>query len=740
MHKIFIVVISSFYILVSSVFAGNEANINVISNDAVKTAINVTVSGINSEKKMAPDGITYDFVSLSNYNSLGNVGEASLPVITKFVQIPDYKNVTINIIGSSYNVYHNFEIYPYQELPSRNSNISGNFIKDNSYYSTNTYMPEQIVSIKEIAVMAGTRIAVININPVQYNPVTKELKVYRNVTFELNYSGYSDINNPASSSSGVSSFFNSTFTETIINYGQHPDTFSTAPNMIVICADGLFTPSETYVNWKNKKGLPTVLKKKSELGYGPTPTQNDIKAYLQTQYNGANRPEFILLIGDVTGSNTIPWFTIGADKSDHPYSCLDGSDIIPDAIIARMSVQSEAELTTQINRLIQYELNPYMGQTDWFKQAIVCYSQDGIDPINGQVARSVFMNEGGFTNVDMVAYNQGSQITNYKNGGVSWIWFIGHGAPDQWAVPYWHMNNMPSLTYAQKSPSIIAINCATNDLDWGNCFGEEYMKRSASNTPSNYFGFTENCAFYTTDTLGRAMLYAYFRYGMNDMGLMMNYGKIIAYQFFNGNSTVQGTINEAMLLGDPTQQAWSDIPKMLEVNMTTNDNPAAYTFNVKNGSNNINKALVAVSQNGQLKVSGYTGSNGNFIVPNGVLTEGQPINVVVSGKNLKTWEGSFGLTGIAANNQIPAKFSLHQNYPNPFNPVTTINYDIAKTGFTTLQVYDVLGKEIAVLLNGEVLAGKYELEFDASSLPSGVYFYKLTSGDFTEVKKMTLVK
>ena len=739
MNRSFIVFVLSSLFITTFIFAGNEARVFVTSNDATKTTFNAVLEGFNTEKKIAADGFVYDYISIDNYNSLGETGEASLPLITKFVQIPNYKSVTVKITGSSYKTYRNYNILPYQEIPSRNKNISKDFVKDDSYYNSKIYLPEQIVNIKEIAVMSGVRIAVININPVQYNPSSNEIKVFSNITFELTYSGYSDENNSVNSSHGISSFFNPAFAKTIINFAQ-PDTFSAAPNMLIICADGLYGPSLTFADWKNRKGIPTVLKKKSELGFGSTPTQNDIKAYLQSEYNGANRPEYILLIGDVTGSNTIPWFTVGADKSDHPYSCLEGTDIIPDAIVARMSVQNEAELTAQVNRLIQYELNPYMGQTDWFKRAIVCYSQDGIDPINGQVARDVFINEGGFTNVDMVNYNQGSQITSYKNGGVSWIWYIGHGAPDQWQVPYWHMSNMPSLTYAQRSPSVIAINCATNDLDWGNSFGEEYMKRSVSNTPSNYFGFTENCAFYTTDTLARAMLYAYFRHGMNDMGLMINFGKITAYQYFNGNLTVQETIHEAMLLGDPTQLAWSDVPKLLDVNMSTGSNPAALIFNVKNGSNNIQKALVGVSQNGQLKASGYTGSNGDFTVPGSVLIEGVPVNVVVSGKNLKTWEGSFGITGIASNNQIPAQFSLQQNYPNPFNPSTSIAYDIAITGFTTLKIYDVLGKEVAVLLNGEVMAGRYNFEFDASALPSGVYFYRLTSGNFSEVRKMSLIK
>ena len=88
-----------------------------------------------------------------------------------------------------------------------------------------------------------------------------------------------------------------------------------------------------------------------------------------------------------------------------------------------------------------------------------------------------------------------------------------------------------------------------------------------------------------------------------------------------------------------------------------------------------------------------------------------------------------------------------QNYPNPFNPITTIKYSIAKPELVTLKVYDILGKEIATLVNESQKSGNYEVEFNASNFASGVYFYRLQSGNpdksgqvFTETKKMILLR
>jgi hypothetical protein len=89
---------------------------------------------------------------------------------------------------------------------------------------------------------------------------------------------------------------------------------------------------------------------------------------------------------------------------------------------------------------------------------------------------------------------------------------------------------------------------------------------------------------------------------------------------------------------------------------------------------------------------------------------------------------------------IPKDFSLEQNYPNPFNPSTAISYQLPVNGFVTLKVYDVLGNEIATLVNEEKPQGKYEVDFTAKNLPSGIYFYKLQAGNFIETKKMVLMK
>jgi hypothetical protein len=103
-------------------------------------------------------------------------------------------------------------------------------------------------------------------------------------------------------------------------------------------------------------------------------------------------------------------------------------------------------------------------------------------------------------------------------------------------------------------------------------------------------------------------------------------------------------------------------------------------------------------------------------------------------------EVSISVTALGVNETAPIEFKVHQNYPNPFNPKTQVEYAIPENVFVNLLVYDMLGREIATLVNEYQEAGSKSIDFDATNLPSGFYIYKLTAGKYVNVKKMLLVK
>ena len=121
---------------------------------------------------------------------------------------------------------------------------------------------------------------------------------------------------------------------------------------------------------------------------------------------------------------------------------------------------------------------------------------------------------------------------------------------------------------------------------------------------------------------------------------------------------------------------------------------------------------------------------------------GYAVGNLNSGVIFKTTTGGVTIGISSISTEIPKQFSLSQNYPNPFNPSTKIKFDISGTSAaqTFLSVYDIMGREVEVLVNEQLSPGQYQVDWNANSYPSGVYYYKITAGSFTETKKMVLVK
>ncbi len=188
------------------------------------------------------------------------------------------------------------------------------------------------------------------------------------------------------------------------------------------------------------------------------------------------------------------------------------------------------------------------------------------------------------------------------------------------------------------------------------------------------------------------------------------------------------------------------------INVTTNGG-ANWSALTTIGTGNVS-GIVGVSSSWwfirQANAVNYSSNNGANWVAQYTAPAGSFYHIALSRAGATIWAvrsnggiSRYGqpLIGIhTITNEVPSSYSLSQNYPNPFNPVTNINFSLPKSGLVTLKVYDALGKEVATLVNDNRPSGVYNVDFDASSLSSGVYFYKLTAGEFTSVKKMMLIK
>jgi hypothetical protein len=187
---------------------------------------------------------------------------------------------------------------------------------------------------------------------------------------------------------------------------------------------------------------------------------------------------------------------------------------------------------------------------------------------------------------------------------------------------------------------------------------------------------------------------------------------------------------------------WSSYPNDSLIIYSSTNGGTSYTLLARLGETQLNTASGTCAH--PFTPAAADWGRRSFVLPIGTnKIKFQP----VSGYGDHLYIDSIGLNpcwnyiGIAANNRdIPKVFSLSQNYPNPFNPSTKIDFAIPKAGMVKLVVYNVLGAEVATLINENMQPGYHSVTFNGINLASGVYFYKITAGDFTAVKKMLLVK
>jgi hypothetical protein len=299
----------------------------------------------------------------------------------------------------------------------------------------------------------------------------------------------------------------------------------------------------------------------------------------------------------------------------------------------------------------------------------------------------------------------------------------------------------PSIQYGEKNTGTDSIYIATERRFDANSYGLRLTATSEFISANHYtylVAYTANVKYEKPEltvvqqhyTLPRKMLltctrnrnprYFYSTNGAQTwtIDLLMGTSSTVTADFTTCSSDSLTSGGQYAIMGFVTDDGDSVNVKQLTV-------PPSSTFSYYKRNTNISSGIVAPStaifKDGSIKYAAFAYAGFG------------PVNVFYNSEQL--------ITGIEPiGNTIPDKFELNQNYPNPFNPTTNIKFSIPNAGAVKLIVYDALGKQVKELVNGNYGAGSYIVDFDAASLATGVYFYRLETNGFTDIKKMMLIK
>jgi len=464
----------------------NQARVISEINNELLISLDVNSFTIN---ELNIDGEIYHSLSADGLSQAFETGQPDVLKMAFSIQIPN--NLWMNqfeIVSSNFVEYENINLVPSRGIIYRNQDPSAIAYEKGAAYSQNKFFPENQIQIGEAFIVRDFRGESIISRPIQYNPITKVLRVYTNIVVKIssnNEVGINEIRRPQTRN--INSEFNQLYQHLFINYSTNERyvSLSDQGKLLIIAHNDYIDEVKDFANWKRQRGIPTEIVSLTTTGS----TANQIKDYIANYYN-TNGLTYVILVGDNTH---IPSLSSNGD-SDQAYAQISGSDHYPELIIGRFSVESAGDIATITQRSIWYEKEVTTSDS-WLEAAIGIASAEGnsstgddgeSDQEHMENIRTDLLNYG-YTNVEEDYDNNGINATtlgSHINSGVGVIDYVGHGDNTEWVTSGFNNNDVNNLTNDNKLPFIFDVACVNGNFHDQTCFAEAWTRASHNDAPT----------------------------------------------------------------------------------------------------------------------------------------------------------------------------------------------------------------------------------------------------------------
>lgn len=472
----------------STLFASEGNPVKLIESSANESIIKVDVSSYGQKPANG------EFVITTPYgNSILQKGCPDVPKFSISLAVPSGAHMSYEIIAAKYTDHQNIDVAPSKGTVSRKYNISDIPYVKGSAYTKNAFFPTNIVEWGPSYILRDVNGQAVYFQPFQYNPVTRTLRVYTELTvriYNLNASKASALKLPEHVDQDFMSIYQSQF----LNASSLPVTppLAEGGKMLIICNDAYMSAMAPFVAWKKQIGIPTTMVAISAVGNNTA----SIKNYVANYYN-TNGLSYLLLVGDA--QHITPMTFTMSGNSDNGYGYIVGNDRYPDIMVGRFSAETNSHVTTMVNRTIAYEKNPTPNAT-WYKRAMGIASDQGpgndnqIDyqhmrSIRGQLLAYTYTNvtemyDGSQGLADAAGNPSSAMVAAEINTGVSLINYVGHGSNTSWATSGFNTTGINALTNNGKWPFIISVGCINGNFNGITCFAETWLRAANASGPT----------------------------------------------------------------------------------------------------------------------------------------------------------------------------------------------------------------------------------------------------------------
>lgn len=742
-----------FSLLPGILAAGTPTQIKLVNTNTAIT-IEFLPGDFVFKKVNTPQGEA-QVISLDKGTTLLMAGAPDLQKLTTSVIIPDRAEMDLKIVSSNYYDLPNILIAPSKGNLKRNINPADIPYTYGSWYAENSFFPSSIETLNAPYILRDYRGQTISICPFQYNPQSKILRVYTDIIVALTLKNPTGGQNPFERTNAeniADKEFEAIYQHQFINYASQQENLRYTPvsengSMLIICHDAFSSDMLPFVTWKNQKGIETKLVLKSVAGANASA----IKTYISNYYSTHPNLKYVLLVGDAA---QVPSSTTSAGDSDANYGYINGSDSYPELFIGRFSATSSTHVQTMVNRTVNYEKTPQAAGT-WYKKGISIGSEQGpgddneMDFEHQRIIRNKLLAytynnvtenyDGSQGGIDVSGDPSSSSIATQVNNGVGIITYTGHGSDDQFVSSGFSTNDIHTLTNTEKTPFIWSVACVNGDFVNNNeCFAEAWLRMGTPSQPKGAlatFMSTINQSWNPPMEGQDAMVDILVESVSGNIprtfgGLSLNGCMQMndAYQSSGYEMTDTWTI-----FGDPSVMVFTNTPAPMVTNHINLTPVGTTSITV---SNNVAGALVCLSMNGVILGTGI--SNGTSAIITIPAAVAGVIDVTATAFNKMPYFGIINVsttTAIAENQNI----DFLAVYPVPASNTLNVSFKLIKTSTIKVALYNNIGQEMMQLANEEVAGGAFTKNFDITTLPAGIYFCKIETGN-TLITKYVIIQ
>jgi len=462
-----------------------DVQVTVVAADGDRTAIRCE---INAFAKTPVDilGENYYEIYCGEEGTNLVAGEPQLPHVSRSLIIPDDAGMKITVLDAEYLDYPLTPVAPSKGNLPRTVNPADVPYAFGPIYDKNEWYPANTAQLREPFILRDFRGTVVDLYPFQYNPALQILRVYTRITVTIESDGPSDINiiSRHEPYTRVVPDFELIYQRRFINYGQGALLYTPVPeagDMLVITHDAFHADVLPLVEWKNQMGMKTALVNVSTIGN----TSSQIGNFIQAFYDSTDLA-FVLLVGDAAQVAT-PFSAGGA--ADPTYAKVSGDDDYPDIFIGRFSAENSAQVATQVQRTLDYEMNPQAG--DWNHRATGIASAEGPGHYGEYDFQHMELIRGDLLgyNYDLVdqIYDPGAtaaQVTQALNSGRGLVNYCGHGSATAWGTTGYSNSHVNGLANPGMLPVIISVACQNGRFNGMTCFAEAWLRASRNGQPT----------------------------------------------------------------------------------------------------------------------------------------------------------------------------------------------------------------------------------------------------------------